>query len=188
MKEVYPNGYASAPLNPVGRQKCTQYGTVLDGWRCRAGQALEPRRDEKWSIPVDEDLTDYAATSSFLSSVRSIITPLSNVTPARTSATRCGALTDRHRSWAASSSLKAMASPAALRALAFGHFGPESHGCEGRLDRVGGFQVDPVLGGVVEEAEEDLGVVNDLRRRNGVHTSPEVSQLLRYVSTARTRR
>src|SRR4051795_9589748 len=38
--------------------------------------------------------------------------PLTNVAPARTSATRCGPLTARQRSWAASMSLNAMASPA----------------------------------------------------------------------------
>jgi hypothetical protein len=60
---------------------------------------------EKWSRLVDEIPTDYAATSSSCSSVRSAITPLSNLTPARTSATRCGALTIRHRLWADSISL-----------------------------------------------------------------------------------
>ena len=39
--------------------------------------------------------------------------PLMNVAPARTSATRCGALTARQRAWAASMSLNAIASPAA---------------------------------------------------------------------------
>ena len=39
--------------------------------------------------------------------------PASNVAPARTRATRCGAFTARQRAWAASISLKAMASPAA---------------------------------------------------------------------------
>src|SRR6267154_2314023 len=39
--------------------------------------------------------------------------PLMKVAPARTKATRCGALTMRQWSWADSMSLKAMASPAA---------------------------------------------------------------------------
>src|SRR6266540_5198472 len=58
-------------------------------------------------------LGDHAATSC-TSSGRSTITPLSNLAPARTSATRCGPLTARQRSWAASRSLKAIARPAAL--------------------------------------------------------------------------
>ena len=48
---------------------------------------------------------DYAATSSSSSSARSAITPFSKTTPARTSATRWGALTIRHRVWACSISL-----------------------------------------------------------------------------------
>ena len=47
----------------------------------------------------------YAATSVSCWLGRSTITPLSKLAPARTSATRWGALTDRHRSWAASISL-----------------------------------------------------------------------------------
>ena len=43
-----------------------------------------------------------------------MITPLSNRAPARTNATRWGLLTARQRSWAASSSLNAIANPAAL--------------------------------------------------------------------------
>src|SRR5829696_894068 len=56
---------------------------------------------------------DHAATSP-TSSGRSTITPFSNRAPARTSATRCGPLTARQRPWAASSSLNAIANPAAL--------------------------------------------------------------------------
>ena len=52
---------------------------------------------------------DHAAASVWFST----ITPFSNVAPARTRATRCGPLTARQRSWAASISLNAMASPAA---------------------------------------------------------------------------
>ena len=50
-------------------------------------------------------LKDYAATSFSPSSDRSAITPFSKTTPARTSATRCGALTARQRVWADSISL-----------------------------------------------------------------------------------
>jgi len=67
----------------------------FDGAICKWG--MPEGGHEKWSRPVDEILTGYAATSSSCSSVRSTITPFSNVTPARTSATRCGALTARHR-------------------------------------------------------------------------------------------
>jgi hypothetical protein len=49
--------------------------------------------------------SDYAATSFSPSSDRSAITPFSKTTPARTRATRCGALTARQRVWADSISL-----------------------------------------------------------------------------------
>src|SRR5215207_1851051 len=69
---------------------------------------------EEWSRVVDgRPWHDHAATSC-TSSGRSTITPLSKRAPARTSATRWGPLTARQRSWAASSSLNAIASPAAL--------------------------------------------------------------------------
>ena len=45
---------------------------------------------------------------------------------------------------------------------AFGDSLPESDGGEGRLDRVAGAQVDPVLGGVVEELQQYVEVVGDL--------------------------
>jgi len=45
---------------------------------------------------------------------RSVSLPRSNFAPARTRATRCGALTARQRCWAASISLNAIAMPAAL--------------------------------------------------------------------------
>lgn len=44
---------------------------------------------------------------------------------------------------------------------AFGDLGPQSHGGEGRLDRVGGPQVDPVLGGEVEERQQLVLVICD---------------------------
>jgi hypothetical protein len=44
------------------------------------------------SIPIDQD--PYAAPSVVGSSERSTSLPFSNLAPARTSATRCGALTD----------------------------------------------------------------------------------------------
>src|SRR4029453_18452676 len=69
--------------------------------------------------PVDDERCGrrwgaHAATVPASTGGRSTSTPLSNLAPARTSATRCGPLTARQRSWAASSSLKAIASPAAL--------------------------------------------------------------------------
>ena len=60
--------------------------------------------DEQSSIPVDQDF--YAASSvAVVSSGRSTSLPFSNFAPARTSATRWGALTARQRDWAASISL-----------------------------------------------------------------------------------
>ena len=59
---------------------------------------------------MDQDL--YAASSVVGSSGRSTSLPLSNRAPARTSATRWGALTARQRDCAASISLNAMAIPA----------------------------------------------------------------------------
>lgn len=50
-------------------------------------------------------LAGHAAASLSCSLGRSTITPFSKVAPARTRATRWGALTARHRSWAASISL-----------------------------------------------------------------------------------
>ena len=49
------------------------------------------------------------------------------------------------------------------RARALGDPLPEPDGGEGRLDRVGGAQVDPVLGGVVVERQQHVEVVGDLR-------------------------
>ena len=90
-------------------------------------------------------------------------TPLSKRAPARTRATRWGAFTARQRSWAASMSLNAIAMPAALEPGPLVTRWREPHGGEGRLDRVGGAQVDPVLGGVVVEREQHVEVVGDLR-------------------------
>ena len=56
----------------------------------------------------------HATMTSLSCSVgRSTSLPLEKVAPARTRATRCGALTARQRLWAASMSLNAIASPAA---------------------------------------------------------------------------
>src|SRR5262249_21765409 len=61
-----------------------------------------------------EDL-DYAALAARVVALgRSMSLPRSNRAPARTRATRWGALTARQRCWAASMSLKAMARPAAF--------------------------------------------------------------------------
>src|SRR5215831_2303031 len=88
--------------------------------------------------------------------------PFMKVAPSRTRATRCGALTMRQWSWADWISLKAMASPAArdpgplvtlvrCRTVA-------------KVDSiVSRMQVHPVLGGVVEERQQLVDVVGDLR-------------------------
>jgi len=70
-----------------------------------APYALDPDNAdrEQSSIPVDQD--PYAASVPVVSSGRSTSLPFSNVAPARTSATRCGALTARQRDCAASISL-----------------------------------------------------------------------------------
>ncbi len=109
---------------------------------------------------------DHAATSC-TSSGRSIITPLSKRAPARTSATRCGPLTARQRCWAEASSLKRHRQPLGLGAGPLGHPGPEPDRGEGRLDRVAGLEVLPVLDREVEEAQQLLGVVADLGHRLG---------------------
>ena len=75
------------------------------------------------------------------------------VAPARTSATRCGPLTARQRSWAASISLNAIASPAAREP------GPRvifvrCWTVANVLSRVRGPRVDPVLGGKVVERQQ----------------------------------
>ena len=62
-------------------------------------------------------------------------------------------------------SLNAMASPAAREPGPL-DLGAVSDRGEGRLDRVRGAQVDPVLGGVVVEREQLVEVVGDLRDRS----------------------
>ena len=94
---------------------------------------------------------------------RSTSLPLMKVAPARTRATRWGALTARQRSWADSMSLNAIARPGGPRAGALGDLGPVPDRGEGGLDRVGRAQVDPVLGRVVVEGQQLLQVVGDLR-------------------------
>src|SRR6266704_2200170 len=59
-------------------------------------------------------VTSSPASLSGVWSGRSISLPLSNLAPARTSATRCGPLTARQRPWAACSSLNTIASPVSL--------------------------------------------------------------------------
>ena len=59
---------------------------------------------EQSSIPVDQDLLCDLLVA-VVSSGRSTSLPFSNFAPARTSATRWGALTARQRDWAASISL-----------------------------------------------------------------------------------
>src|SRR3982751_265140 len=89
--------------------------------------------------------------------------PLSKWAPARTRATRWGALTARQRRWADSMSLKAMATPAAREP------GPLVTRWRSRtvakVDPYGirGPQMHPVLGGVVVELQQHVEVVGDLR-------------------------
>src|SRR5450759_2319249 len=52
---------------------------------------------------------------------------------------------------------------------------PKPDGGEGRLDRVGGTQVDPVLGGEVVEREQHVEVLGDLGDRPGPLGSVAVS-------------
>src|SRR4051794_6036037 len=61
----------------------------------RNGERCRKFAIEQSSIPVDQD--PYAASVPVVSSGRSMSLPFSNVAPARTSATRCGALTARQR-------------------------------------------------------------------------------------------
>src|SRR5665647_3933701 len=71
---------------------------------------------------------------------------------------------------------------------ALGDLGAVADGGEGRLDRVRGPQVDPVLGGVVVEREQLLDVIGDLRhglgelgpveRGEGLHSGPGVVGVL----------
>ena len=71
----------------------------------------------------------------------------------------CGALTARRRSWADSMSLHAIATPGGPRAWALGDSLPKPHGGEGRLNRVGRAEVNPVLGGAVLGLASKLHVV-----------------------------
>ena len=52
--------------------------------------------------------------------------------------------------------------PGSPGARSLGDSQPQPHGGEGGLDRVGRAEVDPVLGGVVEECEQFVEVVDDL--------------------------
>ena len=99
------------------------------------------------------------------SSGRSTSVPLGNLAPARTRATRWGALTARQRAWADSMSLNAMATPAARDP------GPLVTRCRSRTvakvdsDWCGGTPVDPMLGRVVVERQQHIDVLGDLRDR-----------------------
>src|SRR6266542_5443281 len=93
--------------------------------------------------------------------------PFLNAAPARTSATRWGALTARHRVCADSMSLNAIATPAAREPGPLVTRLAKPDGGEGGLDRVGGAQVDPVLGGVGVEGQQHVEVVGDLGGRLG---------------------
>jgi len=124
---------ASSRSCSVCRAKCTASAPGCHCWRsekCRASRCHSGRRSpcrgkiaapavEESSNPVDRwsrliTRRPRWCPSSGASLGRSISLPRSNLAPARTRATRCGPLTARQRSWAASSSLNAIASPAAL--------------------------------------------------------------------------
>jgi len=100
--------------------------------------------------------------------------PISNTAPARISAMRWGAFTARHLACADSMSLKAIAMPAALEP------GPLVTLVRSRTvanvdpDRVGRASLDPVLGGVVVEREQDVVVLGDLGDRLGPLRAVEV--------------
>lgn len=51
------------------------------------------------------------------------------------------------------------------RSGALGDLSAQPDGGEGRLDGVGGAQVDPVLGGVLIELQQGVGIVDDLGDR-----------------------
>ena len=53
------------------------------------------------------------------------------------------------------------------RSRALGDLGPQADRGEGGLDRVGGLEMGPVLGGEVEERQQHLGLVDDLGHRLG---------------------
>ena len=108
-------------------------------------QTLRPPVVEESSRVVDRPRPADHAASPDRWLGRSIITPFSKRAPARTRATRCGALSvasvagrleqlERHRQ------------AGRPGAGALGHPGSELDGGEGRLDRVGGPQMHPVLG------------------------------------------
>ena len=80
--------FAEALMSAQASMQCN----AAYGERCPTSGRMRNSQD-----PWMRFLTDYAATSSSCSSDRSAITPFSNFTPARTRATRWGALTIRHR-------------------------------------------------------------------------------------------
>ena len=98
---------------------------------------------------------------------RSTSLPLLNVAPARTSGTRCGALTARQRRLCSLDEFEGHRDPCGPRAWSFGHALAQADGRKRRLDWVRGPQMDPVLGGVVVEREEHVDVVGDLHRGFG---------------------
>ena len=57
-----------------------------------------------------------------------------------------------------------MAIPAARGS--FGDLGTQPHRGERRLDRIGGTQVNPILGRVLVELQEHIGIVDDLGGRH----------------------
>ena len=114
---------------------------------------------------MDGNLTDYAATSSFCSSDRSTITPFSNFTPARTSATRCGCVDRPPSGLGRLDQLVGHGQTGGPRARSLGHLGAQPHGGEGGLDGVGGLQMDPVLGREGVEGEQLLAVLGELLGR-----------------------
>src|SRR5664280_1120346 len=105
----------------------------------------------------------HATMTSLSCSVgRSTSLPLRKVAPARTRATRCGALTARQRRWAASMSLNAIASPAPREPGPLVTLVP----CRtvAKVDSMGvrGSQMDPMVGRVVVELQQHVQLAGDL--------------------------
>jgi hypothetical protein len=61
-----------------------------------------------------------------------------------------------------------MAISAAREPGALGDLGPQPHGGKGAVDRIGGAQMNPVLGGVLVELQEHIGIIDDLGDRFGI--------------------
>jgi hypothetical protein len=106
-------GIANARVLHVDNPKLNKYRVWPDGWSVRPDPARGIGNSCGSPVPHDHAATSLVSSSG-ASLGRSTSLPLSNLAPARTSATRCGPLTARHRCSAASSSLNTIANPACL--------------------------------------------------------------------------